>query len=269
MDYASRYIEIAQLTPSRSTDVIVHLKSIFARHGIPETLTTDNGPQYSGAAFAEFAVSYGFRHITSSPKFPQSNGEAERAVKTVKELLKKAVDPYLALLSYRTTPLHNGYSPAQLLMGRRLCTTVPTLPTLLDPALPDSSAVIQKEKAKRALDAHYYNRRHRARPLGDLSPGQEVWMTDQRASGTVISSHTTPRSYLVDAPHGTVRRNRHHLIPMQELGEEDSRGAPELPSPSSLEQSAAEPPPQTVPGTPATPRTRSGRVIVRPTRLDL
>lgn len=40
--YLSRYIEIAQLSPTRCADVIVHLKSIFARHGIPETLITEN-----------------------------------------------------------------------------------------------------------------------------------------------------------------------------------------------------------------------------------
>lgn len=88
-----RYVEIAQLSHTRSTDVIVHLKSIFACHGIPEVLMSDNGPQFSGQAFTNFAASYGFRLITSSLRFPQSNGEAERAVQTVKNLLKKAKAP--------------------------------------------------------------------------------------------------------------------------------------------------------------------------------
>ncbi|KAJ8348836.1 hypothetical protein SKAU_G00274250 [Synaphobranchus kaupii] len=154
-----------------------HLKSIFARHGIPETLVTDNGPQFSGMAFAAFAESYGFHHVTSSPKYPQSNGEAERAVKTVKGLLKKAADPYLALLAYRATPLQNGYSPAQL--ERRLRTTVPTLPALLTPALPDGEVVVLKEKEKKMRDAQRYNLRHRAQSLNRLTPGKEVWVTDQ------------------------------------------------------------------------------------------
>ena len=92
VDYFSRYIEIALLSHTRSTDIITHLKSIFARHGIPEVMMSDNGPQFSGQAFALFAAAYGFRHVTSSPRFPQSNGEAERAVQTVKNLLKKADD---------------------------------------------------------------------------------------------------------------------------------------------------------------------------------
>ncbi|XP_061880999.1 uncharacterized protein K02A2.6-like [Entelurus aequoreus] len=71
VDYMSRYVEIALLTSTRSNDVIHHLKSIYARHGIPDLLVSDGGPQFSGAGFAEFAESYGFRHITSSPRYPQ------------------------------------------------------------------------------------------------------------------------------------------------------------------------------------------------------
>ena len=89
MDYYSRFIEIALLSRPTTAEVINHLKSIFARHGIPEIVVSDNGPQYSCEAFAEFAREYQFQHVTSSPGYPQSNGEAERAVKTIKSLLKK------------------------------------------------------------------------------------------------------------------------------------------------------------------------------------
>ena len=90
IDYFSRYIEIAKLNALTSASTIVHLKSIFARHGVPETFFSDNGPQYDSKEFVEFADKFGFQHITSSPRFPQSNGEAERGVKTFKEMLKKA-----------------------------------------------------------------------------------------------------------------------------------------------------------------------------------
>lgn len=68
---------------------------------------------------------------------PQSNGLAERSVRNIKSMLTKAGDPYLALLSYRTTPLHNGFSPAELLMGRRLIAVVSTKPEHLEPKGPN------------------------------------------------------------------------------------------------------------------------------------
>uniref|UniRef100_A0A8C2XCI7 Integrase catalytic domain-containing protein n=1 Tax=Cyclopterus lumpus TaxID=8103 RepID=A0A8C2XCI7_CYCLU len=198
-----------------------------------------------GEAFALFAAAYGFRHVTSSPRFPQSNGKAERAVQMVKNLLKKAEDPYLALLAYRATPLQNGYSPAQLLMGRRLRTTVTTVPSHLDPALPDSCALDLKEKKKRITDAAHYNRRHRAKMHSVLSPGDHVWVTNAKMSGTVIQNHSTPRSYLVDLPQGVVRRNRLHLIPLQEPTQE--RTSPQ----QHISEQAPRSPAVTPPGLPA------------------
>ena len=55
IDYYSRYIEIANLDSLTTDGVITHLKSIFARHGIPHTVVSDNGPQYSSSSFATFA----------------------------------------------------------------------------------------------------------------------------------------------------------------------------------------------------------------------
>ncbi|KAF3851481.1 hypothetical protein F7725_013253 [Dissostichus mawsoni] len=49
-----------------------------------------------------------------------------------------------------------------------------------------------------------------------LTPGQPVWITDTKSQGTVVSSHSAPRSYIVDGPSGTIRRNRHHLVPFPE-----------------------------------------------------
>lgn len=217
-----------------------------------------------------FVGSYGFKHITSSRKFPQSNGEADRAVQTVKNLLRKAADPYIALLAYRATPLQNGYSPAQLLMGRSLRTTVPTLPSELRPTLPDRSMLVQKEREKGMYDNVNYNRRHGAKSLSSLSSGQQVWITDTKTSGTVIQNHTSPRSYLVDAPHGVVRCNRPHLIPLQSPTQDEAGPQPLEPLPVLVQDHT---PPALGPSVPSTeistPRTRSGRAVKQPTRLDL
>ena len=85
------------------------LKELFSEHGIPETLRSDNSPQFVNHMFAEFAKEWNLDHNTSSPRNPRSNGQAEAAVKIVKGLLAKAKysgqDPHLALLAYRSTPI--------------------------------------------------------------------------------------------------------------------------------------------------------------------
>ena len=113
VDYYTRYIEIARLNRPTTAEVVTHLKYIFARHGILETLISDNGPQYSSREFSEFAAEYEFCHVTASSYRPQGNGEAERAVGTLKSLLKKGDDPYKALLVYRSTPLQHGSTAHQ------------------------------------------------------------------------------------------------------------------------------------------------------------
>ena len=66
---------------------------------------SDNGPQFTSNDMKAFASSYGFELITSSPRYPQSNGLVECTIKTVKMLLKDSPDPYMALLSFRSTPV--------------------------------------------------------------------------------------------------------------------------------------------------------------------
>ncbi|UYV79424.1 hypothetical protein LAZ67_17002555, partial [Cordylochernes scorpioides] len=78
IDYYSRFPEMIQLDRLTASVVVRSCKSIFARHGIPETVVSDNGTQFGAAReFANFARQYGFTHVTSSPRFPQSNGMAE------------------------------------------------------------------------------------------------------------------------------------------------------------------------------------------------
>ena len=97
-------IEISKLDQLTANSVIAHTSSIFARHGISEAVVSDNGPQFASEAYNKFAREYGFHHVTSSPYHPEGNSEAERGVQIVKNLLKKAKDPYLAMLAYRSTP---------------------------------------------------------------------------------------------------------------------------------------------------------------------
>ena len=105
------------------------LKHARHEHGIPETVRSDNGPQFA-SPFTEFAKKWNFDHTTSSPRNPRNNGQAEATVKVTKGLLTCAKysgqDPYLALLAYRSTPINaHLHSPAEMLYQRAIHTTVP------------------------------------------------------------------------------------------------------------------------------------------------
>ncbi|VDI44154.1 Hypothetical predicted protein [Mytilus galloprovincialis] len=127
------------------------------------------------------------RHIMSSPRFAQSNGLAERSVQTIKNMLKKSEDQYNSLLSYRTTPLANGYSPAELLMGRKLRTLLPVAPKTLVPKLPNTRELLKKEDECKFKQKQYYDRRHRARPYSKVETNDRVWVKDQKKTGNYQS----------------------------------------------------------------------------------
>jgi transposase InsO family protein len=162
------------------------MKSCFARHGIPDRVISDNGPQFSSVEFSKFSSSYGFKHQTSSPRYPQANGKIERAVKTMKSLLKKSKDPYIALMAYRDTPLENGYSPAELLFGRKIQTTLPVVSQHLVPTLPYLVAVRERDERIKKRQKKNYDFRHKVKTLQQLEPDCPVWIPDRKESGTII-----------------------------------------------------------------------------------
>ena len=88
-DYYSRWFEIKVLHNETSQVVIQALKKFFAFHRILDLIISDNGPQYSTDSFHEADTKYGFVHTTSSPRYPQANGEVEQAVRTATPLLRK------------------------------------------------------------------------------------------------------------------------------------------------------------------------------------
>ena len=88
-DYYSKYFELTELKDSTSATLINCLQQHMSRHGIPQILYSDNGPEFSSLEFRQFAKAYQFQHVTSSPRFPQSNGLPERTVQTAKNCSRK------------------------------------------------------------------------------------------------------------------------------------------------------------------------------------
>lgn len=200
-DAYSNYPEVAQLRDTSSRTVIDNMASIFSRHGIPVKVHSDGGSQFASREFAEFAERYDFAHVVSSPRFPRSNGLAEKGVQVVKRLIKKCAhsgeDFWLALLTYRASPLENEASPAELLMNRRLRTLIP-----------DFSV-----KPSRRVRKHPQNKL-RGRDLSPLRDGEVVRIHDGQSWSTKakVLRAVGPRSYMLETEHGRrLRRNRQHL----------------------------------------------------------
>lgn len=217
-DYYSRYFDFFQLTYMTEDDIIQKVKEYFSRYGICSTCRSDNGPQFQ-SKFKQFAFDYHFEHITSSPYYSQSNGAVEAAVKVAKRLIKKCDNIYEGLLNYRSTPLANGFSPAELMMGRKFKSLVPILPRLLKT---ENKKVMENEHRNKEKQITSYNKRYRTKDLPELKKGDRVWIIDLQKYGKILEKLLEPRSYLIEADRNRYRRNRRHLISVSNVGTEHS-----------------------------------------------
>ena len=232
VDYYSRWLEIASMGNITSDTTIGRLKNIFARYGVPATLMTDEGTQFTSASFQRFSRAWNFVHDSSSPHFHQANGAAERAVRTAKEILEQD-DPLLALLTYRSTPIPElGASPAELAFGRRIRTTLPILPRQLDSPVISKEDFKRRDTALKTRQKRNHDSRRGARPLPALKPGDSVTMKleGEKRWGKQgrVREMLSPRSYSVETDGGgCVRRNRRHLQRMPDTPESGSGSLPD------------------------------------------
>ncbi|XP_072145455.1 uncharacterized protein [Dermacentor andersoni] len=121
--------------------------------------------------------------------------------------------PRTATLTYRDTPGPLGKTPAELLMGRRLRTTLPLHPNRLVPKTPNLKEVRKKDAVVREKQRQNYDRRHAARHLVPLAPGDSVWVKDCRREGVICQRAKRPRSYVVALESGIqIERNRKFLV---------------------------------------------------------
>ena len=162
VNYYSRFPVLHKLNSTTSKVLIQEMKEVFTELGVPYTIVSDGGPQYTSAEFRDFLEQWQIEHKVSSPRNPQSNGIAERYVQTMKASLLKTLEEgeevNLALLSYKTSPLnHSLLSPAELLNSRKYKTLLPTwiVPTRLQESY---RQILDKDKQRQA---QLYNRNTR------------------------------------------------------------------------------------------------------------
>lgn len=136
VDYFSRYIEVTVMKTITAKATCDFLDEIFARHGFPYSLTSDQGPQFTSQEFAEYCAENGICHYTTFAYWPQANGEVERQNRSLQKTIqitqlqkgnwRKELLNYL--LMYRSTPhTVTGKSPAELLFSRKVRDKLPTL----------------------------------------------------------------------------------------------------------------------------------------------
>jgi hypothetical protein len=297
IDYYSEYFEIAKMeNGTHAEEVILQNKRWFCTHGIPDRLTSDNGPPFNSVLWKDFADSYGFVHTPTSPLHPQANGMVEKAVAIAKAMLIKChdsnSDPYMALLNLRNTPRDDQTgSPAQRLFSRRTRTRIPITNDKLKPIVMNPDVVANKLRE----DRHKRAKKYFDRGSKELKPLREGDTVRIRAGKKWLPAFlpqqvtSSPRSYDVKLPSGIVsRRNRRDLLKTKEgniyredvqeeddeppMRQDDVDGTPHLNVPQSpINPNIPQIPVPNVPNN-STPRpqvtTRSGRTSRPPPYLN-
>jgi transposase InsO family protein len=221
-DYHSKYPVLTKMTSTKSEMVAKAVSATFSLFGPPAIIVSDNGPQYVGKPFQDMCQRWSIdHHTTSSPRYPRSNGLIERTVRSIKALIKKCKatgqDIQIAMLHYRATPIDSNLpSPAEIMMGRPVRTTIPSYhhPSSLQKNS-DTFENLQSKKDKMKQD----HDKHAGPELAPLYKGQRVRVQNQVNKmwepAEVTKVCAEPRSYEVTTPNGTMlRRNRSHISEM-------------------------------------------------------
>ena len=188
-DACTRWPEVAILRSTTSAAIIRCLRKIFAVHGLPEKVVTDNGANLASEEFENFLEIQGIQHRKVTPYWPQANAEVERFNRTIEKAIRTAhvegkdwrTDMFTFLLNYRATPhAMTGASPALLHLGREIRTKVPQVEPQLSGAVSAAlqSAKVKDQQAKQRMKA-YVDKRNRA-SASDIASGDKVLLKQVR-----------------------------------------------------------------------------------------
>ncbi|XP_055918537.1 uncharacterized protein K02A2.6-like [Eupeodes corollae] len=162
VDSFSKWLDVFQITSITSSVIVSKLNEFFSRNGDCDQLVSDNGTQFTSAHFQSFIKSRGIQHLRTAPFHPQSNGQVERFVDTLKRILRKLKNEGTSLdnmetflQTYRSTPNRNVKdfkSPAEAFIGRKIKTSL----DLLKPRKPVPTTTNEKQNQQ-------FNKHHGAK----------------------------------------------------------------------------------------------------------
>ena len=169
IDCYSRFPEVEIMSTISAQKVIPKLYVIFARHGVPSQVTSDNGPPFQSNEFHRYMTAIGVKHTTSTLLWPQGNAEAEAFMKPLGKAIRTAhleKRPWQQelpkfLLNYRATP-HSTTKvpPAELLYNREIRGKSPALPRSAKVTIRHPEAKDNQEKEKRKGKMYADKHRH-------------------------------------------------------------------------------------------------------------
>ena len=252
VDAHSKWIDAHIMSSITSEKTIETLRSVFATHGLPQMIVSDNGASFTSDEFRTFTRKNGIRHVTSAPYHPSTNGQAERAVQTVKQGIKrtpgKTIQERLSkfLFNYRITPhTTTGIPPCELLMKRKLRSK-------LDLIFPNVHKRVEENQQKQKQNRDCSN------PVRKFKVNDQVYVenfptTKPRWIPGIVVKVTGPLSYEVELERG--QRVKRHVDNVKGRTEESSNST--ACSPTADQDSASEvdlPGPEVQPeGPPAQP----------------
>ena len=152
-DPYSKFPEVEIVTSTSAKACIPKLDCIFATHGIPKKIKTDNGPPFNGNDFKRYMAALGIEWKTSTPLWPQGNGNAESVMKPLGKVIKTSMlegknwrqELQRFLLNYHSTPhATTKMPPCELLFNRKVQGSLPELST--------QNVVNKHQKAKENID---------------------------------------------------------------------------------------------------------------------
>ena len=221
VDAHSKWADVVEMSSTTTARTITALRRLFANHGIPEQIVSDNGPQFISSEFEGFMRRNGIRHTRVSPYHPAANGEAERFVRTFKEAMKASKGDGLTwthrldnfLLTYRTTPhATTGTPPCELLMGR-------SLRTRWDILKPNLGKHVHQQQLQQK-DRYDQHTRQRVFQVGQTVMARNFRAGEDWIPG-VVMQQLGPLTYLVNVSDGRVwKRHVNFLKEFRGLGTE-------------------------------------------------
>jgi transposase InsO family protein len=227
IDIFSKWIEVRPLNSIRSEQAVAFFTNIIHRFGVPNSIITDNGTQFTGRKFLDFCEDHHIRVDWAAVAHPMTNGQVERANGMILQGLKSRIYNDLnkfggrwmkelpsVVWSLRTTPSRTmGFTPFFLVYGAEAI-----LPTDIEYGSPRTRAYDDQSNWTNREDS--LDQLEEARDMALLHSAryqQSLRCTPPRPRGSVprppggrLGASSTARRLRAPQAHASLGRAIHH-----------------------------------------------------------